>query len=50
VRLHCDAAIRQLIVERQWHESQEITELTDGGAELKLKVGVMAELVRLVCG
>lgn len=31
VRLDCGAAIRQLIVERIWHESQEITELPDGG-------------------
>jgi predicted DNA-binding transcriptional regulator YafY len=50
VRLHCNAEIRQLIVERLWHESQEITELTNGAVELKLKVGVSPELVRLVCG
>jgi proteasome accessory factor B len=50
VRLRCDAAIRQLIVERIWHESQEITELPDGGVELKLTVGVTQELIRLVCG
>jgi predicted DNA-binding transcriptional regulator YafY len=50
VRLHCDAAIRQLIVERIWHESQEITELENDAVELKLKVGVSPELVRLVCG
>jgi proteasome accessory factor B len=50
VRLNCDPEIRQLIVERIWHESQEITELPDGGVELKMKVGVTPELVRLVCG
>jgi proteasome accessory factor B len=50
VRLHCDATIRQLIVERIWHESQEITERPDGGVELKLKVGVTPELVKLICG
>ena len=37
-------------MERLWHESQAITELPDGGVELKLKVGVTPELVRLVCG
>jgi proteasome accessory factor B len=50
VRLHCNAEIRQLIVERIWHESQEITEMPNGAVELKLKVGVTPELVRLVCG
>jgi predicted DNA-binding transcriptional regulator YafY len=50
VRLHCQAEIRQLIVERLWHESQEITELADGAVELKMKVGITPELVKLICG
>jgi predicted DNA-binding transcriptional regulator YafY len=50
VRLHCDPEIRQLIVERICHESQEITDLPGGAVELKMKVGVSPELVRLICG
>ncbi len=50
VRLHCSSAIRQLIVERLWHESQEFTDLPDGGVELKLQIGIDPELVRLICG
>jgi predicted DNA-binding transcriptional regulator YafY len=50
VRLNCDPEIRQLIVERIWHESQVITELPGGGVELKMTVGVTPELVKLICG
>jgi len=50
VRLHCNSEIRQLIVERLWHESQVITELPNNAVELKLTVGLSPELVRLICG
>jgi proteasome accessory factor B len=37
-----------IIREKKWHESQELRELKDGGAELKLKLSSLVEIERWV--
>ena len=44
------AEIADLVREREWHESQEKHELTDGGLELRLRLGALAEIERWVLG
>jgi len=36
--------------EREWHESQELKDLPDGGVELRLRLGALAEIERWVLG
>jgi len=36
--------------ERVWHESQKITDLPDGGIELSVKLGALAEVERWILG
>jgi proteasome accessory factor B len=50
VRLRFDAAVAGRVRERFWHDSQEIRELADGGLELKLRLGDLAEVARWVLG
>ncbi len=42
--------VADLVREREWHESQEKRELPDGGMELRLRLGALAEIERWVLG
>lgn len=48
VRFAASAADR--VREREWHESQQLTELPDGGIELRMRLGALAEVERWVLG
>jgi proteasome accessory factor B len=48
VRLRFDAWAAQLVRERFWHDTQELTERRDGGAELALQLDSLAEVERWV--
>jgi proteasome accessory factor B len=42
--------VADLVREREWHESQEKRDLPDGGLELRLRLGALAEIERWVLG
>jgi predicted DNA-binding transcriptional regulator YafY len=44
IRFKSEAA--DLVREREWHESQEMRNLPDGGLELTLRLGALAEIER----
>ena len=44
------AAVAERVREREWHESQEMRELPDGGLELKLRLGALMEVEQWVLG
>jgi proteasome accessory factor B len=48
VRFALEAADR--VRERVWHESQKLNELPDGGLELSVRLGALAEIERWVLG
>lgn len=48
IRFKSDVA--DLVREREWHESQEMRDLPDGGLELRLRLGALAEIERWVLG
>ena len=48
IRFKADVADR--VREREWHESQEMRDLPDGGLELRMKLGALAEIERWVLG
>lgn len=48
IRFKPEAA--DLVREREWHESQETRELRDGGLELGLRLGALAEVERWILG
>jgi proteasome accessory factor B len=48
IRFKAGAADR--LREREWHESQEMRPLPDGGLELRLRLGALAEIERWVLG
>jgi predicted DNA-binding transcriptional regulator YafY len=48
IRFKSEAA--DLVREREWHESQEMHNLPDGGLELTLRLGALAEIERWVLG
>ena len=50
LRLRFDAFSARLICERQWHASQHITPLSDGGLELSMRVGISPEIDRWILG
>lgn len=50
VRIRFAAEAADRVRERVWHESQELTELPDGGVELRLRLGALAEVQRWVLG
>jgi len=50
VRIAFDAYVGDLVRERRWHESQKITEKTDGGIVLELSVSHTDEVRRWVLG
>lgn len=43
-------AAADLVREREWHATQEIRELDDGGLVLGLRLGALAEVERRVLG
>ncbi len=50
VRLRFSAATAQLVRERRWHRSQNLTEGADGSVELTLQVAITPEVERWVLG
>jgi predicted DNA-binding transcriptional regulator YafY len=44
VRIRFSAAVADRVREREWHESQEWHDLPDGGLELTLQLGALAEI------
>lgn len=44
------SAVADRVREREWHESQEMRELPDGGLELKLRLGALMEVEQWVLG
>ncbi|HEX2853938.1 MAG TPA: WYL domain-containing protein [Opitutaceae bacterium] len=44
------SAVAERVREREWHESQEMRELADGGLELKLRLGALMEVEQWVLG
>lgn len=45
-----DAAVADRVREREWHESQQVRDLPDGGLELTLRLGALAEVERWILG
>ncbi|MFI5337637.1 MAG: WYL domain-containing protein, partial [Opitutales bacterium] len=50
VRLRFQPAAAARVRERFWHDSQEFRELPEGGLELRLRLGDLAEVQRWVLG
>jgi len=50
IELRFDSFAAKLISERQWHESQQITQHRSGELTLKLKLGSLPEIARWVLG
>ena len=50
VRLRFAPTVARLVSERQWHKSQRITPLPDGGVELFMRVGVAPDLEAWILG
>jgi len=48
VCIRFEAAIADYIREKRWHASQQVTELPDGGLELRMKLSSLAEVERWV--
>lgn len=44
------AAVAERVREREWHESQEMRDLPDGGLELQLRLGALEEVEQWVLG
>lgn len=44
------AEVADRVREREWHESQELRDLPDGGLELRMTLGALAEVERWVLG
>lgn len=50
VVLRFDAAVADYIREKRWHPSQQLTELSKGRVELRLRLGSLGEVQRWVLG
>lgn len=50
VKVRFDAVVADHLRERVWHESQEMRDLPDGGVELTLRLGALAEVERWILG
>lgn len=50
IRIRFDAAVAERVEERDWHASQKITRLRDGGVELTLLLSSLGEIERWVLG
>jgi proteasome accessory factor B len=48
VRVRFDALAGQIVSERQWHGSQKIKALPDGGVEMRLELGSLEEIERWI--
>ncbi len=48
VVIRFSAAVAERIREREWHESQEMSNLPDGGLELRLRLGALSEVEQWV--
>lgn len=48
VVLRFHAAVAQIVREKKWHESQQITELPEGGLELRMQLSSLVEIERWV--
>lgn len=48
VVIRFSAAVADRVREREWHESQEIRDLSDGRLELKLRLGALPEIERWI--
>ncbi|MEY4941509.1 MAG: hypothetical protein RIQ93_3244, partial [Verrucomicrobiota bacterium] len=44
------AAVAERVREREWHESQTMTELPDGALEVRLRLGALREVEQWVLG
>src|SRR5690606_14621967 len=50
VKIRFTPAVADRIRERVWHETQELRDRPDGGVELTLRLGALAEVERWVLG
>lgn len=50
VRIRFDETVADYIREKRWHPSQRLTDLPDGGLELRLSLGSLVEIQRWVLG
>lgn len=50
VVIHFTAAVADRVREREWHESQQVRDLPEGGLELTLRLGALAEVEGWVLG
>lgn len=50
VVIRFDERVSDYIREKKWHESQELTELSNGGVELRMKLSSLGEVERWVLG
>jgi predicted DNA-binding transcriptional regulator YafY len=50
VVIHFSAAVSERVREREWHESQEMRDLPDGGLELRLRLGALVEVEQWILG
>ncbi len=48
VVLHFDASVAQIVREKKWHESQQLTALAEGGLELRMQLSSLVEIERWV--
>jgi proteasome accessory factor B len=48
IRIAFDSFAAQLVQERQWHPSQKVKQLPDGGIELSLTLGNLEEVERWI--
>ena len=44
------ATVAERVREREWHESQEMRELPDGGLEVRMRLGALLEVEQWVLG
>ncbi|MCF7688189.1 MAG: WYL domain-containing protein [Cephaloticoccus sp.] len=50
VVIHFRSAAAERVREREWHESQELRELPDGGLELEMRLGALEEAEQWILG
>ncbi len=50
VAIRFTRAVAERIREREWHESQELRELPDGGLELHMRLGALTEVEQWILG
>lgn len=50
VVVHFSPAVAEYIREKRWHPSQKVSDLPDGGVELRLRLGSLVEIRRWILG